>query len=133
MLSTLTPCDIDEVWPQVRARALPWLEGVDGGEAALLRECREKRAFCWRSAQAVLVLSLAPTPDGQLDLFVRTMVSFEPTTDAVDRVLPDLDRIAADLGAARIRFRTLREGWRRALSPRWRVAHVEYATDVRAS
>jgi hypothetical protein len=133
MLSTLSPCDIDEVWPRVRTRALPWLVGVDGGEDALLRECRERRAFCWRSAQAVLVLSLAPALDGKMDLFVRMMVSFNPTTDAVDTVMPDLDRIANDLGAARIRFRAARKGWDRALSQRWRLAHVEYVTDVSQS
>lgn len=123
------PCEIDEVWHLVRDRALPWVSQASGGEEELLRECREKRAFCWRSAEAVLVLSLAPVPGG-LDLFVRAMVSFKPTEDAVERHMPMLDRIARDLGCKKIRFRSTRPGWVKALPDRWTVDHVEYATDV---
>ena len=129
-MQDFVPCEIDEVWDQIRDRAIPWLDKEAGEEQLLLRECREKRAFCWRSALAVLVLSLAPHPAGGMSLFVRAMVSFRPTRDAVTLHLPVVEQIARDMGCNSIRFRTVRDGWSRALPERWRVAHVEYVTDV---
>jgi len=59
-------------------------------------------------------------------------VSFNPSLNAVAHILPDLRRIASDLGAKSIRFRSARPGWLRTMSlgPGWKVSHVEYCTEV---
>jgi hypothetical protein len=126
----LQPTNVDEVWPEVRGRASPWLTDSVGGEEELLREIREKRAFCWSSAQVVVVLSLSPMPDGSRDLFVRAVVGRGPSQDVVDTHLADVDKIARELGAKRIRFRSTRAGWLRSLDSRWTISHVEYVTEV---
>jgi hypothetical protein len=126
----IRPGDIEQLWPKFRERALPWLDDREGGEAALLQEVRDKRAFCWCSKDAVVVLSLAPAADGGCDLFVRMAVSLHPTVDTFERYQPDIEKIATDLGAKRIRFRSTRGGWLRVLDSRWTVSHVEYVRDL---
>jgi hypothetical protein len=127
------PCDFDSVRNLVEEKLRPEAEKVDGGYEELLLELSDKRALCWRSKDAVLVLSLAPTSRGERDLFVRAMVSIGASTDAIDEHLPHVERIAKDLGAARIRFRTMRRGFERAVGSRWRVSHTEYVTDVESA
>jgi hypothetical protein len=127
----LVPCDLRAHWPSIRDRALPYLEGLPGGAAELLREFDEGRTTAWLNEEAIVVLSLVPAPGG-LDLFVRAAVSFNPGLNAVAHILPDLRTIAADLGATSIRFRSARAGWLRArsLGPGWRIAHIEYVTEA---
>lgn len=123
-------CEVEKVWPLVRHRALPFLEGIAGGEDLFLRECRDGRVICFSTVDGFLALSLAPSPDGGNDLFVRMAVSFAPTTNAVEQHLPFVERVARDMKARTIRFRSARRGWERALTDRWSVAHVEYQTEV---
>jgi hypothetical protein len=127
----LSPCNLRAHWPSIRERALPYLEGLEGGAEELLREFDDGRTTAWINDEAIAVLSLVPGPEG-LHLFVRAVVSFNPSLNAVAHVLPDLRRIASDLGAKSIRFRSARPGWlrTRSLGPGWTVAHVEYCTEV---
>jgi hypothetical protein len=129
----LVPCNIDDVWSLVRRRALPWLDPAEGGEKQFLEECRSGRSLAWRSQEVLVVLSLVPAHGREKDLFVRAMVSLAGSNDVGGSVLVDVEKIARDLGANRIRFRSARAGFLRALDSRWRVAFVEYAMDVRPS
>lgn len=78
----------------------------------------------------MVALSLVPDPlePGALDLFVLIAVSLRD--DAVSAYFPFVEKVARDLGARRIRFRSSRPGWCRSLSNRWRLSHVEYVTEV---
>jgi len=124
-------CEFEKVWPLVRHRALAWLAQTPGGEEAFLRECRDGRICCFSTVDGFLALSLAPSPGGGNDLFVRLAVSFAPTKNAVEEHLPFVERVARDMKAKSIRFRSARRGWERHLTDRWSVAHVEYQTEVR--
>lgn len=124
------PTTIEAVWPLVREKALPELQRSPGGAMALMEQCREGRATVWRGKEAVFVLSLAPNADGGLDLFVRMAVSLSPDADVIGTHLGFLQRVAFDLGADAIRFRTLRRGFERALGSQWTLAHCEYMTQV---
>jgi hypothetical protein len=125
------PCDIDAIWPQIKDRMMPWLQAVPGGVQDLLQEIRDGRSLCWRSPDVVLVLSLVPAPGGTRHLFIRAAASFRPGEDALETHMPLLCRLAADLGATEIRFRSLRAGWLRRLTSGWNIAHVEYCCEVR--
>ena len=118
------PADIDFVWPSIRARAARWVALEPGGAERLIEECRERKAFPFCSADGVMVLSLVPSPEGW-DLFIRLAVSFDGQPIDQSRYEAFLDRVARDLGATRIRFRTRRRGWARNLSSAWRSAHIE--------
>ncbi len=126
-MNHLRPADFKRLWPSIRERAMPRLQEEPGGVAGLMREIAEGRSTCWVNGEGVVVLSLVQAPDGQ-DLFVRAAVTFKPTLHAVDHLMPDLRKIAMDLGANAIRFRSQRAGWIRALGPDWRIAHIEYVT-----
>ena len=106
------------------------MEGVPGGVTQFLKEVEEKRTILWCSDAAVVALSLVPSLSGELDLFCRVAVSYGPSRDAVSAHLPFLEKIARELGAKRIRFRSARRGWGRMLGSRWRMTHVEYETEV---
>jgi hypothetical protein len=127
------PADIDFVWGAIRARAARWLADEPGGAERLFAECHDREAFPFCSRDGVLVLSLVPSPAGW-DLFVRLAVSFDG--QQIDHLLYEgfLDKVALDLGATRIRFRTRRRGWGRNLSKAWRCQHVdgrmEFVRDV---
>jgi hypothetical protein len=126
----MRPLDIEEGWPLISRRAEPWLDGVPGGAQRLLQEIDDGRTILWASEDGVVGLSLLPSEDGKLDLFCRLAVSFSASRSAVSDHLPFLEKIARDLKASRIRFRSARRGWERALASRWHVAHVEYVTEV---
>jgi hypothetical protein len=125
----LVPCDLRLVWPQIEAKLLPWLFNVPGGVTELFQEIDEGRTTCWRSCDAVFVLSLVPAPAG-LSLFVRAMASPGVTTTAIGDHMPALHKMARELKATTIRFRSPRAGWLRALPEDWRVSHVEYFVKV---
>ena len=124
------PSTISEVWPLIQGRVFENLERVPGGAKALIDQCLDGRATVWRGKDAVFVLSLAPNPDGGVDLFVRLAVSLRADADVVGTHEPFLQKVATDLGASWIRFRSSRRGFERALGSHWAVAHVEYATKV---
>jgi hypothetical protein len=126
----LRPCDFDKVWPLVRGRISPTLERMDGGQQAMIEEIRSGSALCWTSQYGLLVIQFRPTLGGGHHLFVRAAVSFDPTQDAVEQHMPALRKMAHDLGANQIRFRSVRLGWLRRLKAPWRVCHIEYAAEV---
>lgn len=109
---------------------MPWLFNVPGGKEELMQEVADGRTTCWRSHDGMLLLSLAPSPAGGLSLFVRAVVSIGVTTTAIGDHMPALHKMARDLKATTIRFRSQRAGWLRALPDDWRIAHVEYFTEV---
>ncbi len=126
----MRPCNIWDVWHRIREKVEPGLKETVGGVEAFMREIEQKQTTVWRSEEGVAVLSLVSQADGKVDLFCRLAVSFGPSHDAVATHLPFLEKVAKDLGATRIRFRTRRRGFERALPSRWHVAHVEYVTEV---
>jgi hypothetical protein len=117
------PADLDFLWPSIRTRAERWMRDEPGGAEALFDECRERKAFAFCSHDGAMVLSLVPSPGGWT-LFVRLAVSFDGQAIDQARYEGFLDKIARDLGATRIAFRTRRRGWARNLSPAWRMQHV---------
>lgn len=126
----IRPATIGEVWPHIKDKVLADLEQTPGGPRALFTQCLDGRATVWMGKVAVFVLSLAPNPDGGVDLFVRLAVSLDSHADIIGTHEDFLRRVATDLGASSIRFRSTRRGFERALGSQWALAHVEYATKV---
>ncbi len=126
----LMPCDLKVVWPLIEAKLTPWLFNVPGGAGELFQEIADGRTTCWRSRDSVLVLSLVAAPGGVLNLFIRAAVSIGVTTTAIGDHMPALHKMAKDLKATAIRFRSQRAGWLRALPEDWQITHVEYVTQV---
>lgn len=126
----LRPADLDQMIAKCGGRLSEWIEAEPGGMALLAEEVRTGRSLCWASDEVFVVLSLAPAPDGKRDLFIRAGVSFENSEGAFERAMPAISRIARDMGASRIRFRSQRPGWTRKLAPPWRLSHTEWVCDA---
>lgn len=122
--------DIDAAWPLVG----PLVAGVDPSDNAghnLRLDCREGRALCLVSDDALLVVNLQPDRygSGELELFVRMAVA-RGDKGSIQRNDAHLDLIARDMGAKRIVFNTVRRGMRRVLSPAWTVRHTVFERAV---
>jgi hypothetical protein len=88
------------------------------------------RAQVLRSDDGILLLALHPNfQRGDLELVAWVAVSTGPH-GMVDRYLPQIDRVARDLGAARVILQSPRLGWLRVLPQRWRVTSVTYECEV---
>jgi hypothetical protein len=104
--------DIDEVWPRIAPR-IP----ADTPDADEIRsDCLAGAALCLQCADGVLVITLTPGVSG-LELLVLLCVGDRP--GAYQRRDPDLDKLAADLGASAIVMCPRRRGWARLLGPHW--------------
>ena len=120
------PCQADEVQCFLVSRAPKSVDPED--LESIVEDVREKRSFAFRSEDTVVVLALKPL-HGRLDLFVQLAVS-SLSDGAVSTYLPFVEKVARDLKATKVRFRSRRRGWTKALDARWRLSHVEYELDV---
>ena len=118
-------CKADEVQSFIISRAPRFVDQDDLD--ALVKDVREERSFAFRSEDTVVILALKPV-HGRLDLFVQLAVSSRGD-GAVSTYLPFVEKVARDLGAKKVRFRSKRPGWFRRLDARWRVSHVEFEMD----
>lgn len=126
----LWPADLGQMIVKAGERLTEWVEAEPGGLALLIEEVKTGRSLCWASDEAFVVLSIAPAPDGKRDLFIRAGVSFENSEGAFERHMPAIAKIAVDMGASRVRFRSRRPGWERKLQPPWRLSHTEWVCEV---
>lgn len=121
--------DIDAAWPLVG----PLVAGVDPSDNAghdLRRDCREGRALCLISDDALLVVNLQPDRYGNgLELFVRMAVA-RGEKGSIQRNDAHLDPIARDMGAKKIVFNTMRRGMHKVLGPQWSVRHTVFERAV---
>lgn len=123
--------DLEEVWPLLQSLAPPAVDGHNAPIEYVAAEIAADRARCLRSADGVLLLVLRPNYQSMdLELMVWAAASTGPP-GMIDKYLPEVERIAADLGAARIVMQSPRLGWLRALPQRWRVTMVTYQCEVR--
>jgi hypothetical protein len=127
----LVLADIEDHWPRVGALAEAALAGDDYTPDNLRLECRENRALCFASSDGVAVVTLVPNRlRNDLELVVLLAASVGPH-GAVEAYLPSIERVARDLGAARIVFRSRRRGWLRHLPEGWALREVTYVCEVR--
>ncbi|GAP37375.1 hypothetical protein ABXN37_19830 [Piscinibacter sakaiensis] len=80
--------------------------------------CRRGRAVCLEGPDGVVIASLEVDPGNRCALHILLAAS-EGRPGAFRRAEPDIAAIAADIGAAEIRFDTDRPGWVRLLGPQW--------------
>jgi len=106
--------EIRNVWPKIAKR----IPGPPAVATDILLSCVVGEALCLESPDGVLILTLTPDERGlELALFVLLAVGYLP--GAYQRRDPDLDIIAADLGASSIVMCPRRRGWARLLGPHW--------------
>lgn len=100
----------------VRQRIAHRIPGSGPRRAEVLAECGDELFL--ESPDGVLVVTLIPDDRGlEFVLFVLLAVGYLP--GACMRREPDLDILAADLGASSIAMRPARRGWARLLGPDW--------------
>lgn len=99
------------VWPRIAAR-------IPGDTAEILAACISDEALCLESPDGVLIITVTPDDSGlESVLFVLLAVGYAP--GAFRRREPDLDMLAADLGASSIAWCPRRRGWARMAGPNW--------------
>lgn len=122
--------DIAEVWPLLQELAPPAVDGHNVPIEYVAAEIAADRAMCLRSADGVLLLVLQPNYLRlDLELIVWVAASTGPP-GMIDRYLPVVERIAREVGAARMVMQSPRLGWLRVLPQRWRVTMVTYECEV---
>lgn len=105
--------DVIDVWPKI-ARRIP-----SGAYAAdIISDCIGGEAVCLESPDGVLIVTLTPGDTAvHFTLFILLCVGY--SAGAYQRREPDLDVIAADLGASSIAMFPRRRGWAKLLRGRW--------------
>lgn len=104
--------DVGEVWEAIAHRIPAATPDPDDIRTA----CEAGEAICLESADGVLIFTLVPSEHG-LELFVLLCVGY--SAGAFQRRDPDLDLLAADLGATAIVMCPRRRGWARLLGANW--------------
>jgi len=105
--------DVIDVWPRIAKRVPAGSYAVD-----IIVDCLHGEAVCMESEDGVLVITVTPgrTPL-HFTLFVLLCVGY--SAGAYQRREPDLDALAADLGASSIAMFPRRRGWDKLLRGRW--------------
>lgn len=94
------------------------IPGTPQQRAEIIRDSQAFDAICLICADGVLVITLQPDTAGlEFVLFVLLCVGYSP--GAFQRRDPDLDKLAADLGASSIAMRPARRGWERLMRAPW--------------
>ncbi len=106
--------DVATVW-----EAVFWRIPADTPDPDEIRAaCERGEAICLESPDGVLILTITEDERSlESELFVLLAVGYQP--GAYQRREPDLDSIAADLGASVIIMCPRRRGWARLLGPNW--------------
>jgi hypothetical protein len=122
--------DFDHVWSKVRARAERL---VPSSDVEYAREQEQLgHAVCMMCDEGFAVLSLSPGDGGTITAFVILVVS-TGRPGAFQRNEGAMLKIAQDIGAQRIAFRTHRaRAWERLLGPQWRRADDRFEREVPA-
>ena len=129
-LAAFETADLSEVWPHLQALAPPAVGGHNASFEYVAAEIAAGRAVCLRGTDGILLLALEPdfrTSDLTLNVWVAVSTGAH---GMVERYLPECERVARDLGAARIVLQSPRLGWSRALPQRWLITSVTYACEV---
>lgn len=122
--------DFDQVWPKVKDRAQRL---IPQGDLEHARE-REKSgaAVCLMNDEGIAMLSLTADDCGTIVAFVILVVS-TGRPGAFKRHEADMLKIAKDIGAPRIAFRTDRvRAWERLLGPEWKRSADRFEREVPA-
>lgn len=123
-------CDLADVWPVLQKLAPPAVDGHNASFEYVAAEIAAGRAQVVRNADGILLLALRPDFHRK-DLFLDVWVAISTGAHGmIERYLPEVQRIARDLGAARVVMQSPRLGWLRALPQRWRVTSVTYECEV---
>lgn len=102
---------VDDVWPSLGP--LPPL-----AEEAR-EECLAGRALCFTCEWGTFAIGLYPDDNGAaLEAFVLLAVAAK--IGAFEIAESSVLRVAADLGATTVAFRSVRRGWARKLGPAWK-------------
>ena len=104
--------ELDDVWSRIERR----IPGTPKAVAEVRENC-ERDAVCLESPDGVLVVTLEPVDSLHLRLFILLFVGYR--AGAFQRREPDLDVLAADLGASSIAGFPARRGWARLLGRPW--------------
>lgn len=109
------------------------LDGADYTADDVARECDTDRALCLvpESGAGVVVVRLQYNEQrGDMELDVWLAASDEPH-GAIERYMPEIERVARELQAARLTFSTFRRGWlRRAGS--WTLRSATFERELTA-
>jgi len=104
-------CDVDEIWPTLGD--LP-----DGAEAART-VCHAGNGLCFAGPWGMFALGLGPGENpATLEVFV--LLALAAQNGAFEQAEPAVLKIARDLGATTVAFRSVRRGWARRLGPAWK-------------
>lgn len=104
--------ELDDVWSRIERR----IPGTPKAVAEVRSSC-EHDAVCLESPDGVLIITLEPVDNLHLRLFILLFVGYR--AGAFQRREPDLDALAADLGASSIAGFPARRGWQRLLGRPW--------------
>lgn len=126
--------DIDAIWPTLGRLPPLAAEAID--------ECHAGRALCFQGEWGTFAIGLYPDDNGTaLEAFVLLAVAAK--NGAFEIAEPSVLRVAADLGATTVAFRSVRRGWARKLGPAWKprgqsefwrsVDERQEGTDARAA
>lgn len=111
----------------------PLAAGVDPGDNdgyGIWQSCKEGSALCLVSDEALLVVELQPSGNGDLELFVRLTVA-RGEKGTIQRNDAHLDSIAREMGAKKIVFWTYRRGMHKLLGPDWNVQFTSFERAVK--
>ena len=128
-MNTLTPRDIREVWPGVRAGLDAVLEhGGDWRPEDVYAACVNGDAHLWMSDEgAFCVLQLQTNPfTRELELFI--WAAWTPGHGPLPAYFLQVREIAREAGATLMRMRSTRKGWTRI--PYWTEDMTEYTSEV---
>ena len=104
--------EVGDVWEGI-AHRIP-----EAAATEILSACQAGEALCLECGDGVLIITLTPDSESlEFRLFVLLAVGYMP--GAYQRRDPDLDKLAADLGASSISGLPARRGWGRLLGPNW--------------
>jgi hypothetical protein len=106
--------EVETVW-----EAVSWRIPADTPDPEEIRRaCESGEAVCLESPDGVLILTITEDERSlESELFILLAIGYRP--GAFKRREPDLDNIAADLGASVIIMCPRRRGWARLLGQNW--------------
>ena len=126
----LEVCELADVWPDLQMLAPPAVDGHNVSFEYVAAEIAAGRAQVLRNSDGILILAHR-VDFVTLETYLEVWVALGTGPHGmIERYLPEVERVARDLGAARIVMQSPRLGWLRALPHRWRVTSVTYECEV---
>ena len=126
----LKPADIRREWPRIRDAVAAILAGDGETPEEVYAECRFGRAQLYVCAQGFVVLKKYLREDNGCPELLVWLAQGEGG-GLLQAHLPQLERIARELGAATLVFRTRRRGFARLLDARWQLRALEYQLEIK--